>query len=235
MFNYFRQFGRNDESSNVAGLSSQETSDEEDGFKESSASELRRQQVRMADMIDAQFVEQRQQRAEQSLMNNPKRKINFNVGIKPGDQEWVMFQDRLKTAFLKDFSLKEIMNIYFEEGQQLEFIPPMQPGVILDCQAKNASEYHNLLENDLRFQGLPDNLLTKLTFLHFGLPVAALTLKNLRQRLDSSYGLDTADDDEELPTAQEVLSTERQLDFLDVYNERSYGYKISSRSSAQSN
>jgi hypothetical protein len=82
-----------------------------------------------------------------------------------------------------------------------------------------------------RFRGVPDNLATKLTMLHFGLPIEPITLKNVQNcgRVDRDGNdidkSNAADDPQEAPRIQKIMWAEKPLEFLDKYNDgRSYRF-----------
>ena len=105
-------------------------------------------------------------------------------------------------------------------------LPPLEDGAILQIQRQNAKEYKDLFKQGARFHGVPDNLLTKITMLKFGIPVDELTLTNV-QRCDNPVDEDDPPDEPEfVPSVERIMFSEKPLEFLDLYSQRSFGYPI---------
>jgi len=179
-----------------------------------------------AELIDAHFAKVEAEEADKELRNS-NRKLQFNPNITPEDQDWKDFRATMISELACE-SLETILRTHFEhgKGQDLFVIPPLLPGPLLDLQNRNEKDYKALLAVGGRLHGQPDNLLTKLTMLKFGLPVAGVTLKNLELKADYPDKDDPPEDPESTPRFQRIEVAEKPLEFLDVYNERSYGWKI---------
>jgi hypothetical protein len=60
--------------------------------------------------------------------------------------------------------------------------------------------------------------------LHFGLPVAPMTLNNVFNAGKDEDDLPDAEAD--LPRVQRIMFAEKPLEFLDLYHQRSYGFPM---------
>ncbi|RAL62982.1 hypothetical protein DID88_004069 [Monilinia fructigena] len=96
---------------------------------------------------------------------------------------------------------------------------------------QQSKEYYDNLSPGGAFDGELDNLATKVTMVHFGLPVAPMTLNNIM--ILTPEWADTEDDEEDpiatLPRQQRIIYSEKPLEFLDSYIERGFGYQIMRR------
>jgi hypothetical protein len=174
------------------------------------------------DRIDAIHAAKRELEGEE-ILRCPKRinKLDLQLDIKPDDLEWKRYHSLFQKE-LTERNVREVLDRHFEEGQKLVVLPPPMKGFILDIQNENTIEYKKLLKGQLK--GAKSNLITKLTMLHFGLPVEPLSLSNIL-----SAGKDEDDPDdapEDLPGIQRIMFAEKPLEFLDSYHERSYGFPI---------
>lgn len=99
--------------------------------------------------------------------------------------------------------------------------------MILKIQEEHTKDYKKAVGPTGRFRGVPDNLATKLTMLHFGLPIEPMTLKNVQMSGDEGDKTCEPDDPEEPPMLQKILYAEKPLEFLDKYAEgRSHGWPM---------
>lgn len=178
----------------------------------------------IAQRID-QMNEDRYKKEEDKILYASDRKLEFKPEIKPSDKEWrtkrLYFADKLKKI-----SVQSVLDSDFEEEQQLYLLPPMVDGEILRIQNEHAVDYNTALAEDGRFHGIPNNLATKLTMVHFGLHVASLTLNNIKNCSKDEDVDDPEDEPEELPSVQRIIYAEKPLEFLDEYNQRAQGYPI---------
>ena len=159
---------------------------------------------------------------------NPK----FNLNINQHDKAWMDKREEF-INLLKDEN-KTPMDIFaeqFSEAQILYLLPPGNDGIILAIQKEHTQEYKGALSATGRFRGVPDNLATKLTMLHFGLPIEPVTLENVKHcskvDKDGKYidKFGEPDPPEPAPRVQRVIWAEKPLEFLDKYDDgRSYGY-----------
>ncbi|KAG9229319.1 hypothetical protein BJ875DRAFT_500036 [Amylocarpus encephaloides] len=182
----------------------------------------RRQYI--ANKIDKDVEITRGKEEEKKLLD-PQRKLKWNPNIKPTDKEWIKARNFFHREAARN-SIMDILDKYFEEAHALMLGPANSDGTIRTIQQQATKEYKASLAPGARFHGCGDNLATKLTMLHFGLPIEPASLNNVL-----AAGEDyTADDpkDEEIfpPSSRKVYYSEKPLSFLDGYNERSYGYPI---------
>ncbi|KAI9052063.1 hypothetical protein LZ554_004316 [Drepanopeziza brunnea f. sp. 'monogermtubi'] len=112
----------------------------------------------------------------------------------------------------------------FDRFKYLLLVPPPMDGLILQLQTENAILYKQALKTD-QFKGAHDNLATKLTMLHFGLPIEPFTINNLN-RAEFDDGDDPEDDALGPLQVQRINYAEKPLEFLDEYHERGYGFHI---------
>jgi hypothetical protein len=158
-------------------------------------------------------------------LKDPKRLLRFKPDIMPDEAEWDD-QKSLLIQELADGTVQSVLDKYFEEGQKLLLLPPPTDGVVLEIQKRNAADYKVLLANGGRFNGQGNNLVTKLTMLHFGLPIAPLTMNNILNAGKEPKTDDPEDDLEQFSRVQRIMFSEKPLEFLDSYNERNYGFPI---------
>ncbi|CZR66616.1 uncharacterized protein PAC_16517 [Phialocephala subalpina] len=178
----------------------------------------------IANMIDADFAA-RQEKALVAEAQKNRKFLNFQLDITPHDATWIKKRQELKDLFATS-SVLEVLKEHFTEGQQSLVEPPLYAGTgaTLEIQKENQRAYKLALGEDGNFNGEKDNIITKFTMLHFGLPVGPLTLNNV---LNTDKDENDADDDEpEPPRVQRIMFAEKPLEFLDKYYERGYGYPM---------
>jgi hypothetical protein len=176
--------------------------------------------IEVKDRIDAAFAMLRDAEAEAAL-RDPKRKFDFQPDITPDDEKWQSWFETFQTG-LQQGTVLEVLEKYFEEAHLPLVQPAPTDGVIFQLQQNNAAEYRRALAG--RFSSQSDNLITKLTMLHFGLPVEPMTLNNiLRAGQDEN---DPEDAPEEVPRVQRIMYAEKPLEFLDKYHGRSHGHPM---------
>jgi hypothetical protein len=157
---------------------------------------------------------------------------NFNLNINQHDKAWM--DKREEFINLLNDENKTPMDIFaeqFPEADILYLLPLEDDGIILTIQKEHTQEYKDALSATGRFRGVPDNLATKLTMLHFGLPIEPVTFENVKNcgkvDKDGKYidKSDEPDPPEPAPRIQRVIWAEKPLEFLDKYDDgRSYGY-----------
>lgn len=95
--------------------------------------------------------------------------------------------------------------------------------------AENTKLYKASLQTGGAFAGEPDNIGTKLALMHFGRPIEPLTLANVRCLGDTRWEW-TMDNDPDPPLeparVQRIIYSEKPLEFLETYHERSFGFPI---------
>jgi hypothetical protein len=189
------------------------------------------EQRRVAQAIDDRFAVIEEKRADAAL-KDPARLLRWNIEIKPADDEYQAVRAMLQ-AELREESVLTVVTNHFEDAQRLLIQPPPRDGLILKIQRQNGEEYKKALAVGGTFEGEKNNLTTKLTMLYFGLPVEAMTLNNIL-----NAGMKDVDDEEDtpddLPRVQRIKFSEKPLQFLDEYHERSYGFPMLRRKFALS-
>jgi hypothetical protein len=181
-------------------------------------------QIEMARRIDEQFSRRADQAAEARLLD-PKRRLNWNPDIGPLDEAFTAARTQFR-KLMKTNSVLSVLDDYFEEFQIIATRGPREDGALLKKQKQDTVEYKKLFGSEGRFHGVPDNLVTKMAMLHFGLPIEPFTLNNiLRCSLDEDEN-DPIDEEGPPPLYQRVKYAEKPLKFLDEYNRRGHGYPI---------
>jgi len=196
-------------------------------------------QIRQARLIDEYFERQRIEQEDKEL-----KARGFQPHILPYEADFGDFKSKAHAALKKGKGrVQEVMDAMLTEEQRLLLIPPTINGAILEIQNEKTKEYKELVGEGGRFYGQGDNIATKFTMLHFGLPVEPLTMNNIinagkdegggREELipmgsqvKKPVADDPPDDPEEMPRVQRIMFSEKPLEFLDSYHERSYGYPI---------
>ncbi|KAH8847226.1 hypothetical protein MCOR27_005178 [Pyricularia oryzae] len=154
--------------------------------------------------------------------------------IGAGDSEfkqvWDMF-DKIRHQGDNRMGLDDILEKYFTPHEASLFIPAdreRSPGIAY-IQRQASRRYHKLVKTE-RFAGLKqassaEVLISKLTMLYFGLPVAPYTFVSFDDKVPGNE-----DDDGIVYDEVELVHPEyRPLKFLNKYTERSYGKDISRR------
>jgi hypothetical protein len=187
----------------------------------------------IADVID-EHKEKREVKMEEDVSNDPENMLRFKPNIHPSDPAWEGVEEYFN--WILQYERKEnpdapkvyrVLEDELLESQLLLAIPAINDGYRAKIQDENTEKYHEALRTT--FQGKPDNLITKLTMLCFGLPIAPLTLANVK----FAGGLeDVPAESEDIEKGHDgqiverIMWSERPLEFLDYYNERSYGYPM---------
>lgn len=185
----------------------------------------------LADMID-EYKEKLEDMMDESASNDAENMLRFRPDIGPSDPAWEGLEEYFKWILqFEREELPEAPQVYrvlqdeLLESQRLLAIPAISSGYRAKIQDEHAKKYHEALATT--FGGKPDNLATKLTMLCFGLPIEPLTAANVK----FAGGL------EDVPThdtehqghgqiMERIIWSENPLEFLDRYNERSYGYPM---------
>ena len=183
------------------------------------------------DRLDAAYYAELERKAERAI-KDPTRKLRWNAGISPNDEEWIAQRARFR-ELLDSNSIATVLEAEFEDGQRILVIPPSEDGAILQIQLQNAREYKDFFKPGARFHGVQDNMVTKLTMLKFGLPTEALTLMNVLRCDNPVDEDDPPDGPEPVPSIERIMFSEKPLEFLDLYSQRGCGYPIM-RSESQS-
>ncbi|KAH7400196.1 hypothetical protein BKA64DRAFT_707882 [Cadophora sp. MPI-SDFR-AT-0126] len=153
----------------------------------------------------------------------------FNPDIEETDQAWVEKRNEVVRILQgeKSIVLDALRNLGIKANsfEELQLIPPNTQGLVLEMQKENTVLYKQALGADGRFRNTHDNLATKLAMLHFGLPIEPMTYVNVLN-CAKDKGDDPEDDEMEIPRVQRILWSEKPLEFLDCYHERSYGFPM---------
>ncbi|KUJ09587.1 uncharacterized protein LY89DRAFT_740673 [Mollisia scopiformis] len=173
----------------------------------------------MADMIDASFAAQ-----EKAIMLRQAKAAGIRAGITPYEARYIQRRQDISDQLAED-SVKEVLETHLTKEQMLLFMPVLYagPGAILEIQAHNKKLYDEALKNG-PFKGQKNNIITKITMLHYGLPVEPVTLTNI-----NNSGKDDDDPDDapsSPPRVQRMMWAEKPLEFLDKYYERGHGFPM---------
>jgi hypothetical protein len=176
-----------------------------------------------AQMIDKILQDNDMQENYQRILNRQGdfEHLDFQPNITPEDELWRNTFDVFR-AELSAKSVQQVLDDNFADWQKFLLLPPETAGSILDLQRKNSKKYKASLSTT--FSSARDNILTKLTMVHFGLPVEPFTLNNILRAADNDN--DPEDSPDEKARMQRIMYTEAPLEFLDGYDERSFGFPI---------
>jgi hypothetical protein len=185
----------------------------------------------IADVID-EYKEKHEAKMEEIVSNDSENMLRFKPDILPSDLAWEGVEEYFK--WILQFEREEapeapqvyrVLQDELVESQLLLAIPAINSGYRAKIQDENTERYHEALRTT--FQGKPDNLVTKLAMLCFGLPIEPLTVTNVK----FAGGLEDvpSEDNEKQGHGQiieRIVWSEKPLEFLDYYNERSYGFPM---------
>lgn len=187
----------------------------------------------IADVID-EYKAEKEAKLDEDASNDPENMLRFKPNIRPSDPAWEGVEEYFK--WILQYEREEsrdapkvyrVLRDELLESQLLLAIPAINGGYRAKIQDENTTKYYEALRT--AFRGKPDNLVTKLTMLCFGLPIAPLTLANVK----FAGGLeDVPADGEDVERGldgeiiERTVWSEKPLEFLDYYNERSYGYPM---------
>ena len=133
----------------------------------------------------------------------------LNLLVSPSDSHWVkqhkFFTERLKS----DTPIKDIVreNFTYHESRMLM---PSDRADVQELQTANTKRYEALL-ND-RFKGYEDSLVTKLTMMYFGLPIAPM--EDILKELSMAVGME-----EDVP----MYNIKPPMHFLTAHDRRNWG------------
>jgi hypothetical protein len=187
----------------------------------------------IADVID-EYKEEYEAKTDEDASNDPENMLRFKPYICPSDPAWKGVEEYFK--WILEYEREEnpeapqvyrVLEDELLDSQLLLAIPAINCGYRAKIQDENTKKYHEALRTT--FRGKPDNLVTKLTMLCFGLPIAPLNLTNVKFAGGLDDGpADSEDADKELDgqLIERTVWPEKSLEFLDYYNERSYGYPM---------
>ncbi|KAK0104302.1 hypothetical protein ONS96_005391 [Cadophora gregata f. sp. sojae] len=190
------------------------------------AEEREEQQRRTAILVDKASAAAEVKRIVRTAMatNDP-----FDPDIEETDQAWIEKREEIVRLIhveeLAPLQVLQILGIKPNSFQELQLLPRMDQDLVLTMQKENTVLYKQALGADGNFSNTHDNLITKLAMLHFGLPIEPITMSNV-ENCHKDEGDDPEDEDVEIPRTQRILWSEKPLEFLDCYHERSYGFPM---------
>ena len=176
--------------------------------------------------------QRRREQTETEVFNAKYRcqtKSDFDEDIDPNVRggKWDIQRDKFMRELRKE---KKTVLAVVEQNllgeHKLYLLPPTKNNEILKIQSEHTQLYKESLAPSGRFAGQKDNLATKLTMLFFGWPIEPITLNNINNSAKKEDEDDPPDDEEPPPRVQRIIYAEKPLEFLDKYNERSYGFPI---------
>lgn len=196
-------------------------------LSEQEVAQLRREQAKA---IDKYFDEELDKKNYDEI-NNKSRSLQWMPDIRCTDPLWR--QTRAYYAeLIKSERISDVLDDNYEEMQKILINPQAWSKEVQAVRDEQSKEYYENIGPGGRFDGQLDNLATKMTMVHFGLPVAPMTLNNIM--VLTPDWKDEEDDEEDPapspPRTQRIIYSEKPLEFLDSYNERSFGYQIIRRS-----
>lgn len=185
--------------------------------------EIQARMRQQAQMIDQILHDSDMQDNRQKIMKKQGefKYLDLRLDITPDHREWQQECARFLNLISTE-SIQNVLNRNFKPWQQHFLLPPVVAGEILKLQNKNTKKYKEALQG--RFSTAKDNIITKLTMVHFGLPVEPLTLNNILHA-DKDEN-DAKDAPEEPARVQRIMYAETPLEFLDGYDQRGYGYAM---------
>ncbi|KAM0132222.1 hypothetical protein ACHAO1_006979 [Botrytis cinerea] len=192
-------------------------------LSEQEVAQLRREHAKA---IDKYFDEELDKKNYDEI-NNKSRSLQWMPDIRPEDRLWQ--QTRAYYAeLLKSERISDILDDNYEEIQKILINPQAWSNEVQAVRDEQSREYYENIGPGGRFDGELDNLATKMAMVHFGLPVAPMTLNNIM--VITPDWKDEEDDEEDPapspPRTQRIFYSEKPLEFLDSYIERSFGYQI---------
>lgn len=179
-----------------------------------------------AERIDAEIAKIRAER--KAKCGDEGIKLRPMPNITPVDQLWqnklAQFQDILVNYELNnpDSSLMDLIQKIFLESQIRQLVASGEHSQLTVLQGRNQLLYFDNLDNGA-FKGVKNNAATKFCMVYFGLPVEPLTEINI-------YNAGKCKDDQrdqvelDFSILPIIYGAEADLEFLDKYHERSYGY-----------
>lgn len=145
-------------------------------------------------------------------------KLDFRPGITPDDPEWGKWRTTFRTELLES-SVQDVVSKHFTSAQQSYIMPPPKRDDTFRIQSEGGEAYRTFFKPGRRFENVPKNLATKLTMLHFGLPVANITFNNIFNCGKEGDVTDEDDEPEGTPRVQIIIYSEKPIEFLEKHNE----------------
>jgi hypothetical protein len=168
---------------------------------------------------------------DEKASSDPENKLRHKPNILPDDPAWEGVEEYFKWILKEERTTNQrprtlkVIEEELERSQALIAIPAMNSGYRAKIQDENTEKYRKALRTT--FRGKPDNLATKLTMLCFGLPIEPLTLANVNfAGGPKDVPAKDGEDEPKGEIVERIEWSEKPLQFLDSYNERSYGYPM---------
>ncbi|OBT87620.1 hypothetical protein VE02_02733 [Pseudogymnoascus sp. 03VT05] len=169
----------------------------------------------------------RKQRAEEGAKQSEDGlKMRLMPNITPSDQIWIdklaEFQKLLANYNDRNKPLMALLKETFNADQIRRLVASGEHSLLSMLQGRNQLLYFDNLDNGA-FKGVKNNTSTKFCMVYFGLPVEPLTSTNI---LNAKKNEDDARDivEPDYSILPRIYGAEADLEFLDSYHERAYGY-----------
>lgn len=175
----------------------------------------------IANRIDEEHFAHQAKEADDRL-RAPDRKLDWQPDIGPDNEAWKEYFDFINGE-LGNNSILTVLDTHFEEGQKYIILPPGPDGPLLEIQRDNTEQYKASLKAGGTFHGVHDNMTTKMTMLHFGLPVEPMSRNNIFRAGQHPDEDDEPDEDMGPDRYQRIYYASKPLEFLDTYWERGIG------------
>ncbi|ESZ91095.1 hypothetical protein SBOR_8528 [Sclerotinia borealis F-4128] len=190
---------------------------------EEETAEIRRGQAKAID----KYFDEELDKENYDELNNKSRSLQWMPDITPQDPLWQRTR-AYYAQLLKTEKISDVLDDHFEEIQKILINPQAWSNEVQAVRDQQSRDYYENIGPTGPFDGQLDNLATKMTMVHFGLPVAPMTLNNIM--ILTPDWKDSEDDEEDPapspPRQQRIIYSEKPLEFLDSYLERAFGYQI---------
>lgn len=168
---------------------------------------------------------------DRKASSDPENKLHYKPNIVPSDPAWQGVEEYFQWVLDEERNTNpeprtlKVIGEEFVHSQKLLAIPTRNNGYRGKIQGENTAKYHEALVTI--FRGKPDNLVTKLSMLCFGLPIEPLTFTNVKfaggaKDVPAEHG----ESEPGVEMVERIQWVEKPLEFWDSYNERSYRYPI---------
>ncbi|KAL5353137.1 hypothetical protein ACLOAV_001168, partial [Pseudogymnoascus australis] len=188
--------------------------------------EKKPEQMTLAETIDAEASKPTAE--EETKQSEDGLKTCLMPNITPSDQVWIdklaEFQKLLANNEPDDRkrTLMDLMKETFLEDQLRRLAASGEHSQLSMLQGRDQLLYFDNLDNGA-FKGVKNNAATKFCMVYFGLPVEPLTLTNiLNARRNGDDARDKVEPDYSILPG--IYGEKADLEFLDSYHERAYGY-----------
>jgi hypothetical protein len=180
-----------------------------------------------------QLIEEQRAQADEDAAKDPTNKLRRNPDIKPTDADWLgvyrHFSQTLDRNNWKEephVPLLRIIEDEFLESQKLLLIPAADSSLRAKTQEEGSMKYAEAVKTS--FTGYGDDMILKFTIFRFGLPIEPLTYENVMHAgtADGEPKPERKRADDNGMSVHRITYTEKPLDFLSYYDERSHGYPM---------